>query len=72
MTKMYVVFYDTDFGNREEWNIFYTPFKVFDDPALADRFINEVAERVEEHGVETELRIVELNEGVFDVGEYLL
>lgn len=26
MTKIYVAFYDTDNGAREEWNTFYTPW----------------------------------------------
>ena len=27
--KMYCLNYDTDHGDREEWNIFYTPTEVF-------------------------------------------
>ena len=26
MTKIYVAFYDQDYGSREEWNTFYTPW----------------------------------------------
>ena len=26
MTKIYIAFYDTDYGSREEWNTFYTPW----------------------------------------------
>lgn len=30
MTKVYFLAYDTEHGNNEEWNMFYTPFEVFD------------------------------------------
>jgi hypothetical protein len=29
MTKIYALFYDCDNGNREDWNIFYTPLELF-------------------------------------------
>ena len=28
--KVYLLYYDTDLGSREEWNTFYTPCEVFD------------------------------------------
>ena len=28
--KIYLLYYDTDYGGREEWNTFYTPVEVFD------------------------------------------
>lgn len=28
--KIYLLYYDTDLGTREEWNTFYTPCEVFD------------------------------------------
>jgi hypothetical protein len=30
--KVYVLFYDTNYGSREEWTTFYTPCEVFDSP----------------------------------------
>lgn len=30
--KLYLLYYDTDHGSREEWNTFYTPCEVFDCP----------------------------------------
>ena len=27
--KVYLLYYDTDYGDREEWNTFYTPVEVF-------------------------------------------
>lgn len=27
--KVYLLYYDTDVGSREEWNTFYTPVEVF-------------------------------------------
>lgn len=29
MSKIYLLFYDTDNGDREEWNTFYTPWEAF-------------------------------------------
>ena len=34
MKKLYIVFYDCDSGDREDWNVFYTPFEIFEDPVL--------------------------------------
>jgi hypothetical protein len=28
--KVYLLYYDTDYGVSEEWNTFYTPCEVFD------------------------------------------
>lgn len=28
--KVYLLYYDTDYGSREEWNTFHTPCEVFD------------------------------------------
>jgi hypothetical protein len=28
--KVYLLYYDTDYGDREEWNTFHTPCEVFD------------------------------------------
>jgi hypothetical protein len=28
--KVYLLYYDNDYGDRENWNTFYTPCEVFD------------------------------------------
>lgn len=38
--KLFLLYYDTDYGCREEWNTFYTPVEVF----LSDK---ERDERIE-------------------------
>lgn len=40
MTKVYVLIYDTDIGNREDCNIFYSPIEVFADPATRQKRID--------------------------------
>ena len=30
--KVYLLYYDNDYGDRENWNTFYTPCEVFDTP----------------------------------------
>jgi len=39
MTKAYLLFYDTDNGERKDWNIFYTPVEAF--ASEADRQARE-------------------------------
>lgn len=34
MGKIYLLFYDTDHGEREEWNTFYTPVEAFETKEL--------------------------------------
>ncbi len=41
-TKIYVLIYDTDNGNREDCNIFYSPIEVFADAATRDQRIDYV------------------------------
>lgn len=31
---VYLLFYSQDNGDREDWNVFYTPVEVFSTPAL--------------------------------------
>jgi hypothetical protein len=39
VTTAYLLYYDTDYGNREEWNFSYTPIEVFTDEETRDRRI---------------------------------
>jgi hypothetical protein len=34
--KVYLLFYDEDNGERENWSVFYTPCEVFADAATRD------------------------------------
>lgn len=29
MVKLFILYYDHDYGDREEWNTFYTPMEIF-------------------------------------------
>ena len=42
MTKVYLLFYDTDTGATEEWNTFYTPCEVFTNPEDREKRIEYV------------------------------
>jgi hypothetical protein len=42
MTKVYLLFYDTDTGAREEWNTFYTPCEVFTNPEDRQKRIEHI------------------------------
>jgi hypothetical protein len=47
--KLYLLYYDTDYGSREEWNTFYTPCEVFDDPAKRQARIDFIKSQVDEN-----------------------
>lgn len=54
-TKIYVLIYDTDNGNREDCNIFYSPVEVFADAATRDQRIDYVSKNSQyEIGFRTE------------------
>ena len=48
--KLYLLYYDTDYGSREEWNTFYTPCEVFDDPVKRQQRIDFIQQQVDEDG----------------------
>lgn len=48
--KIYLLYYDTDYGSREEWNTFYTPCEVFDSDAKRQERINFIKSQVDEDG----------------------
>lgn len=48
--KLYLLYYDTDMGSREEWNTFYTPVEVFDDPKKRQARIDFIKQQVDEDG----------------------
>lgn len=40
---IYLLFYCKDSGDREDWNVYYTPVEAFSTPALRDKRIQELA-----------------------------
>lgn len=48
--KVYLLFYDTDYGSREEWNTFYTPCEVFDSDEKRQQRIDFINQQVDEDG----------------------
>ncbi len=48
--KVYLLYYDTDYGSREEWNTFYTPVEVFDSEGKRQARIDFIKQQVDEDG----------------------
>jgi hypothetical protein len=48
MAKVYVLFYDVDYGDRENWNTFYTPCEVFADAETRRGRIDFVKSKVDD------------------------
>ncbi len=48
--KVYLLYYDTDYGSREEWNTFYTPVEVFDSAKKRQDRIDFIKQQVDEDG----------------------
>lgn len=46
--KVYLLFYDTDNGDREEWSVFYTPIECFAEDHLRKERIKELENAVDE------------------------
>lgn len=64
--KLYLLFYDTDVGSREEWNTFYTPVEVFDSAAKRQAridFIRQQSTDYDFHEIDTELMTDEMSQG---------
>lgn len=59
--KLYLLYYDTDHGNREEWNTFYTPCEVFDDPDKRQARIDFIQKQVDEDGEPVEYKFHEVD-----------
>jgi hypothetical protein len=72
MTKVYVLIYDTDIGNREDCNIFYSPIEVFADPATRQKRIDFIEANA---GYDIGFREEDLDlmtDHLFDIPENLL
>lgn len=61
MTKVYVLFYDTDEGDRENWNTFYTPCEVFADAATREARKNFVTTNLKGEDIEFHELDLDLN-----------
>jgi hypothetical protein len=48
--NVYLLYYDTDYGSREEWNMFYTPCEVFDSDEKRQQRIAFIKQQVDEDG----------------------
>ena len=48
--KVYLLYYDTNMGSREEWNTFYTPVEVFDSAKKRQDRIDFIKSQVDEDG----------------------
>jgi hypothetical protein len=48
--KLYLLYYDTDHGNREAWNTFYTPVEVFDSAEKRQARMDFIQKQVDEDG----------------------
>jgi len=61
--KLYILYYDSDYGSREEWNTFYTPCEVFDSEEKRQCRIDFIKSQVDQDGEPTayEFHKVELD-----------
>ena len=48
--KLYLLYYDHDYGDRENWNTFYTPCEVFDSEEKRQARIDFITAQVDEDG----------------------
>lgn len=47
---IYLLYYDTDYGSNEEWNIFYSNPEAFSTPELREQRIDYLRKAVDEDG----------------------
>ena len=48
--NVYLLYYDTDYGDREEWNTFYTPCEAFTSKVKREERRAMLANAVDEEG----------------------
>ena len=58
---IYLLYYDTDYGSREEWNTFYTPVEAFRTPADRDARKAFLKNSVDQDGEPLEYEFHEVN-----------
>ena len=59
---IYLLFYSHDTGDREDWNVFYTPVEAFSTPALRQQRQDELA--AQDPGLEFETTEVMLDQAL--------
>ena len=47
--KVYLLYYDTDYGSREEWNTFYTPVEAFGTAEMRQTRIDAIKAQSEDY-----------------------
>jgi hypothetical protein len=59
--KLYLLYYDIDYGNREAWNTFYTPVEVFDSAEKRQARMDFIQKQVDEDGEPVEYKFHEVD-----------
>lgn len=62
--KVYLLYYDIDYGNREAWNTFYTPVEVFDSAEKRQARIDFIRQQVDQDGEPVEYEFHEVDEEI--------
>lgn len=57
---VYLLYYDTDYGSREDWNTFYTPCEVFATEEQRQRRIDFIKANSDEYTDDDNFYLVEL------------
>lgn len=57
---IYLLFYDTDNGSREEWNTFYTPVEAFSSEELRNARKAKLMQAVDDEGEDCEYNFHEV------------
>ena len=64
--KVYLLYYDTDYGSREEWNTFYTPVEAFGTPEMRKTRIDAIKAQSEDYKNDDCFHTVDVDIMTFD------
>lgn len=67
--KVYLLYYDTDYGDREEWNTFHTPCEVFDSAEKRQARIDFIRAQVDQDGEPVEYEFHEVDKDIMSDAE---
>jgi hypothetical protein len=59
--KVYLLYYDNDYGDRENWNTFHTPCEVFDSAEKRQARIDFIRAQVDDDGEPVEYEFYEVD-----------
>lgn len=59
--KLYLLYYDHDYGDRENWNTFYTPCEVFDSAEKRQARIDVIQAQSEDYKEDDSFHTVDLD-----------